>query len=77
MSLPSEPADGRGRGLLGACALGAELANGAGVEAVQREAAPHGVFVLGDGRAGKARELTLLPTTDLLEVIAVFGRRRP
>ncbi len=51
----------------------AALAGGADVEALQREAAPHGVFILGDRRAGQARELTLLPTTDLLEVIALFG----
>ncbi len=51
----------------------AELAGGADVEALQREAAPRGAFVLGDGRAGKARELTILPTTDPLEVVAAFG----
>ena len=51
----------------------AELANGADVEALQREAAPEGAFVFGEDRAGKARDLTILPTTDPLEAIAVFG----
>ncbi len=51
----------------------AELAGGADVEALQREAAAHGAFVLGDGRGEKAHDLTILPATDPLEVIAAFG----